>query len=67
MTANFIFIAGLRKNKQTKQKLFRLKTKSPIQNNINKYKQYQSVYSKCTKHAKQQYFKDLINTKKKQM
>ncbi len=58
------FIAGLRKSKQTEQTLFRLKTKSPTQNNINKYKQYKSVYSKCTKHAKQQYFEDLINTKK---
>ncbi len=50
------FTAGMRKSKQTEQKLYKLKVRSPKQTNMAKYKTYKSVYSKCLKSAEQHYF-----------
>ncbi len=54
----------MRKSKQSEQKLYKLKVRSPRQINIAKYKKYKSVYSKCLKSAEQRYFQELISSKK---
>ncbi len=58
------FSAGLKKSKQRELQLYRKKVKSPTSNNISKYNRYWSVYERCVKTAEQQYFKDIINSKK---
>ncbi len=61
------FSAGLKKSKQRELQLYRKKVKSPTSNNISKYNTYWSVYERCVKAAEQQYFKDIINSKKNKM
>jgi hypothetical protein len=58
------FSAGLKRSKQKELNLYRIKVKSPTTNNISKYNRYWQVYAKCVRAAEQQYFKDLINSKK---
>ncbi len=58
------FSAGLKKSKHRELQLYKKKVKSPTSNNISKYNRYWSVYERCVKAAEQQYFKEIINSKK---
>ncbi len=60
-----MFSAGLKNNKQRELQCYRKKFKSPTSNNISKYNRYWPVYERCVKAAEQQYFKDLINSEKR--
>ncbi len=57
------FTAGLKKQ-TSKLRFYKQKVRSPTVNNTSKYKRYWSIYSKCVQAAEQQYYKDLIDSKK---
>ncbi len=59
------FTVEMCKSKQSEQKLYKLKVRSPTQINIAKDKKYKSMYSKCLKSAEEHYIQDLISSKKK--
>ncbi len=53
-----------KKSKQTELRFYKQKIRSPTVNDISKYKIYWSFYAKCVQDAEQQYYKDLIDSKK---